>query len=193
MLPVLVLAIIDTATISYLFSGWMPVLLILRIVFYTLIAVTTHRIILLGPEAVSIWGIYKWGRRETSFALYVLLLALIMIPLEFLGAFSEAASVIATIVALWIAGRFALVFPGIAIDEHYTFELSRIRTRKFNLLMFTIVGIIPILFFWLSVYLGFEIFESRLLFSFFTSMSLIFEISLVSNAYKSIHKRVGNR
>jgi hypothetical protein len=116
-----------------------------------------------------------------------------MIPLEILGMFSDVASVIATIIALWVAGRFALVFPGIAIDERFTFELSRIRTQKYNLLMFTIVGIIPILFFWVSAILGFEFFQSRLLFSFFTSVFLIFEISLVSNAYKSIHKRLGYR
>ena len=132
MVPVIVLAIIDTSTISYLFSSWIPILLLLRVVFYTLIAVTTHRIILLGPESVSIWGIYKWGKRETYFALYVLLLALVMIPLEFLGMFSEYMSVIATVIALWVAGRFALVFPGIAIDEHFTFELSRIRTQKYK-------------------------------------------------------------
>jgi hypothetical protein len=192
-LPIFALAFIDSSIISYLFSSWIPVLLLLKIVFYTLIAVTTHRIILLGPESVSIWGIYKWGRRETYFALYVLLLALVMIPLEFLGMFSGITSVIATIIALWVAGRFALVFPGIAIDERFTFELSRIRTQKYNLLMFTIVGIIPILFFWVSAILGFEFFQSRLLFSFFTSVFLIFEISLVSNAYKSIHKRLGYR
>ena len=48
-----------------------------------IIAITTHRIILIGPESVPKWGRLYPGEREFYFGLYVIALGIFMIPIQF--------------------------------------------------------------------------------------------------------------
>lgn len=111
-----------------------------------LIAVTTHRMLLLGPQAVPKWGILKWSRRETRFACY----AIGLFCFIFIAAVVSSNSVIAPIVFLLffglVAPRLSLVFPAIAIDKKCSFKESWHLTKNWKSLMFFAVVLIPITF-----------------------------------------------
>ena len=54
-----------------------------EILISTIIAITTHRIILLGPSSVPEWGLFKLTKREFIFLLYSIGIGLIMFPIVF--------------------------------------------------------------------------------------------------------------
>ena len=193
LLPVVLLSAIDTATFYFLFSGVVYLFLFIKLYLYTVIAITTHRLILLGPDSVSQWGIFLWRKREFRFALYVVLLIIILVPAGFASNFSGAVGFIGSLLAFWIIGRFALTFPGIAVDEEMTFDRSWKWTADHNLFMLVIVGFVPLVFFYLSVLLAWYLPYYFYFWNLFASIFLVIEIALISNAYKSIKQRVSNR
>ena len=54
------------------------IIVLLMWALYTILAVNTHRTILLGPQSIPDWGIYVPGGRELTFAFYTFILALII-------------------------------------------------------------------------------------------------------------------
>ncbi len=118
---------------------------ITTVVVQTVFAITTHRIILLGPGAVPEWGIFKWSRRETRFALHMLGLGLVVIPAVILGFIPLIGGLIALGVIFWLFSRLSLVFPAIAIDHDASFRSSWELTRDRQMLMFLVVMVFPAL------------------------------------------------
>ena len=112
----------------------------------TIMAVSTHRIILLGPDTVTTLGAFKWSMRETQFALYGLFLGIIiffvMFPLLFIP---QIGGWLAIPIVCWIIGRLSLVFPAIAIDDNGSFSQAWDYSRNHQLLMVMVVIIFPVL------------------------------------------------
>lgn len=117
---------------------------------HTVFAVTTHRIILLGADAVPTWGLGRWTMRESYFLYYSLLLGLLFIPvfivfwIPVVGPFIGVA--ITFYVIFWVYPRLCLVFPGIAVNKAVDFRLSWQLTRKHHVLMALVILFFPIVF-----------------------------------------------
>lgn len=109
----------------------------------TLIAITTHRIILKGPESVPTWGINRFGWREIKFTLYQYLVLIFLIPLAILIFIPFAGPILVIIVGAYMVGRMSLVFPGIAIGEELDFKDSWDATKNHKLMMFVVVAVFP--------------------------------------------------
>ena len=199
---VFLLTVLDTTIIFYFFeteyeasnneffgSLFLYLFFLIKLIFYTYIAIITHRVILLGADSVSNWGVYKWTRRETNFSVRIVILGLILLPADFLSFLPTPISLVATIFFLWAAGRLALTFPGIAVDEKMTFNLSWNWTRNYNFLMLIIVGLIPAIFSVASILMAMQLRYFYFFWNLLLTISLIFEITLVSHAYKSIKNR----
>lgn len=103
---------------------------VLSIGIQTIFAITTHRMVLLGPTSVPKWGIYTWSKRETFFTLHIIGLGIIIIPIAFLSFIPTIGIIIAIALICWLLGRLSLVFPAIAIDQGVSFKYSWELTKK---------------------------------------------------------------
>lgn len=117
-------------------------------------AITTHRVVLLGSDTVSEWGLQKWAKRETVFTLYVLgLLAIwetvFALDNVFFGEKATYVSVIFLIVLLGLSlsinVRISLVFPSIAIGQSIGLKGSWKLAEGYERLMMQVVFIFPLL------------------------------------------------
>lgn len=126
----------------------------LSVFIHTIIAITTHRIILLGPNSIPEWGVYIFRKREFYFVLHLIglgilmiLIGLIIILLSLLIPTSTtafiAALVIYLLVSLYIVSRLSLVFPAIATDQNWSFFDSWKATRNHQFSMIMVVAIFP--------------------------------------------------
>lgn len=165
------------------------ILSLLTIPVQTIFAVTTHRIILLGPHHVPKWGVLKWTGRETFFALHIIGLGLITAPFCLLGFIPEVGWFIALIIIFWISGRLSLVFPAIAVDKGVTFRLSWKLTKNYQLLMFLVVLVFPLLFL-VPVTVLDQVPYTFLVAAFTEAFATIFIVAALSVVYKVISKEV---
>lgn len=123
-----------------------------------IIAVTTHRIILLGAESVPTWGMYKFTFREYYFAahavgIFLMFFALMQLIPSIIANYQLASiagwmmglcvSILALALILWFIGRLALVFPGIAINQGISFRMSWELTEKHQQRMFMTIAVLP--------------------------------------------------
>ncbi len=117
----------------------------------TIIAVTTHRLVLLGSGAITQWGWFRWKKRETNFTLYVMgvfgillgigILWLIVLNLikPFPISLFYATTFILWLPVSYITGRVSLVFPSVAIDHGIGFKESWELSEGYGVLMMWIV------------------------------------------------------
>jgi hypothetical protein len=167
--------------------GW--VLPVLGWAVYAIIAITTHRLVLLGPNSIPEWGIRSWSMRETYFLLHMLGIGLIAMAMSVL-VFIPIAGVLALLLAVcWILPRLSLVFPGIAVDKGVTFELSWKLTKNYQMDMFLIVIALPVV---LSIpaLLLMLIPYGYLLSSVLSLFVVVIEIAVLSITYKQITSEV---
>lgn len=155
---------------------------IAKIAIQTVFAITTHRVVLLGPESVPKWGLTSWSKRETFFAFHIVGLYLIIIFLSFLGAIPVLGAILALVVLCWLIGRLSLVFPGIAVDKGVSFNLSWELTKNYQLLMFLVVIVFPLLL-TIPIVLVTLVPHAFLLSSLLSTFVLVFEVAALSMAY----------
>ncbi len=127
---------------SNIIFSW--IILLTSWIIYTQVAVSTHRIILLGPNAVPNWGIYLPTFRELHFFMTSFILGIMMLPLLLFMAIPGIGIIMYTIASAYLISRFSLVFPTIAIDNPMTFSDSWAVTKNYQILMLTVVLIFPI-------------------------------------------------
>jgi hypothetical protein len=174
------------------------------LVVYVLIAVRSHRLVLLGTEEAT-GMVPSWTRREGRFAGYVLLVWLFMIPLYSLvqvlafvfvhhglgieEKIATESSMWVSSLAMWIAfARFALGLPAIAIDG--PFDVRRAwRLSSGNLWrLFAVVGVLPLL---ASTLIGMLYHTGThpvvdLLYALLSSGVLVVEVVALSLAYREL-------
>ena len=161
------------------------VLALLSLAVQTIYAITTHRILLLGPSSVSPWGISLWSKRETFFILYMIGLGLVAIPLILFTFIPVIGPALFFVLFAWIVGRLSLVFPGIAVDKGVSFKYSWQMTEKYQLLMSLVVILFPILL-TVPVYLLEFIPNTFLLSSFISTFIVVFQVAALTKAYQLI-------
>lgn len=157
----------------------------IAIVAQAIFAITTHRIVLLGPDSVPKWGITSWSKRETYFILHIIGLGLMMIPIGLVGIIPVVGAIAALVLICWLLGRFSLVFPGIAVDKGVSFKLSWELTENHQLAMFLVVVIFPIMLGIPTVLFGLVPYGSFIS-AVFAAFVIVFEIAALSLAYQKI-------
>jgi len=111
---------------------------------HTVIAVTTHRIILLGPESVPKWGLNKLTKREFKFILYGIGIGICLILPGLFALIPAGGWILALLGMCYLLGRLSLVFPAVATDKNWSFQDSWVATKPHQLMMITIVVIFPL-------------------------------------------------
>ncbi len=155
---------------------------------YTLFAVTTHRIVLIGADSVPDWGITSWKKRETIFLLtYVGItlmaapfLVITLIPLPY-----ATGIIFAAFLALWIFGRLSLALPSIAIEKAMTLQEAWNASRNHQLLMFLVVLIYPFTTALVNLLLQ-PLANNSFIFSAISACLIVFEVATLSAAYHMV-------
>ncbi len=120
-----------------------------------LVAISTHRVLILGENSIPKWGLFEFTKREWSFIvngfLMGLIVAAIVIPAIFLGASLGKTGVmlgviVFIIVSFVLVSRFSLVFPAISIDKEITLSEAWNYTKNYKLLVFVTVILFPMVF-----------------------------------------------
>lgn len=158
----------------------------------TVIAITTHRIILLGHNSVSEWGLKSWSNRETTFFMHYSLL----IAISYAGAYAlpiiglDGFGMLLVIVAwLWVWSRLSLVFPAIAVEQPLSFRGSWEITKNYQLLMSFIVLVLPLFLAIPIVILNLLPFSSMTA-PIFSALILVIAITALSIAYHAIKNEI---
>ncbi|MFT7651901.1 MAG: hypothetical protein ACI9ON_001569 [Limisphaerales bacterium] len=99
---------------------------LITLTMHTIVAVTTHRIIILGPDSVSTWGLTRWSMRETQFLLYLLSMGFGVVMLVSLGLIlpQPVGIALAISIAIVVVSCVSLVFPSIAVEQPLTFKAA---------------------------------------------------------------------
>lgn len=188
-IPFFVSLLVDASALLDLLPPVALLLGLLSTCIYGLFAITTHRVILLGPDSVSSWGIRTWTNRETFFVLHLFAMGLIAIPFALstylLFQYTSFSTLLWAIPYAWLLGRLSLAFPGIAIDKGVTFSRSWQMTKDHQLLMTLVVGIIPLLLIpplIIFLFLPFTFLLSNI----YSTACIVFEVTALSMSYKLI-------
>ena len=131
--------------------------LIVLFIISMMIAISTHRILILGNKSVSKWGNFKFTSREISYLFQCIKLSILislytLIPLIVILKLFENKSVhllalsLVFLVSTIIFSRMSLVLPSVAIDKKMDFRDSWKLTKNYRLLMYLLVIIFPISF-----------------------------------------------
>ncbi len=143
LIPVAVLAVLGSVPVSI--SGLSSLILykILMLLPYVLLAINTHRIILLGPDSVSEWGINMPQKREVYFIIYSFGIGLCATLFNLFIFMPKIGFLLSIAAVIYLLARLSLVFPAIATDRYWTFFDSWKATRGHQILMLVVVAIFP--------------------------------------------------
>lgn len=139
--------------------GWSMVgwaLMALGFLVCCLMAVSIHRVLILGPESLPKWGLTRLSARELRFAVYLFALIvlsraamlptalMVYLPVSWLGEINVFAIIITwgAIIGFLIA-RLYLVFPGTAVERGLLLRDSWRLTRPHALMIFIVGVLIP--------------------------------------------------
>lgn len=185
LVPFLAYLALDAITLLKLNMALSLLIWIAEMAVQTVFAITTHRVIILGPKFISRWGITKWTARETLFVSYLVGLGLLVAPFIVLGVMWDWGVIAAVLATCWLAGRLSLVFPGIAIDKGVTFGHSWKLTRHHQFLMSFVVALFPLLLS-IPVILISYIPHTFILASVISTLTVVFQVAALSVAYQLI-------
>lgn len=168
--------------------GLVILLTIISVFLNAIFAITTHRVVLLGPDSVPTWGLYKLTGREIKFVLYIIGLGLLMIPAGLLSIIPLVGFVLMILLIAYLAGRLSLVFPAIATDYPMTFGESWQATENHQLFMVAIVVVFPIAIAVPEALLGYVPYGGILI-SVISLLTTVFVVSALSMAFKIIKEQ----
>lgn len=120
-----------------------------------LVAISTHRILILGKDSIPTWGLFEFSKREWSFIVNGLLMGLIVaaaiLPVVLLGvSLGNTGVLLGIVVFLFVSfiliSRFSLVFPAISVDDDMSLSDAWNFTKNYKLLVFITVILFPLIF-----------------------------------------------
>ena len=201
LLKALMLPLIMSILLDFIASVWSGILInviyyVFTLMLQTIIAITIHRMILLGPSHVPEWGIIKWAHRETVFIFHVLALFLMVFLFMQLMQFRLVGAIIFIMLIIvylvFIVPRLSLVFPAIAIGDKCTFKNSWFFTQDYQKLMFFSTILIPLVVSIPELLIR-NIPHTFLISSLLSNLTIIIGVSSLSLSYKFIKKAALNR
>jgi hypothetical protein len=186
--PLLVMAAIGLYEPDYESVSWSIFIaaILVEILIYTVIAITTHRIILMGPSSVPEWGIIKPSNRELIFFLYTFGIGFILSPLGILSLIPVIGVYVAFFTISYVIGRLSLVFPAIATDHGWTFSDSWKATESYQVQMMVVVVGFPFVMGVSEEYLLSFLPYSTVLVNVFSAFTLVFVVAALSVAFQVI-------
>lgn len=179
------------------------ILLFFLIILNISIAITTHRVAILGANSVPRFGSYIFGLRELKFLFKsIQMTIIIIIPVIFSFFIPIIGPFIALILIFILIARLSFIYPSISCDEKMSFYQAWIYTKNYKMLTIFAVLIFPLIF---SFTVGFiytlviefliKLFSSDLviLYSFLNVFILVFSISALSSLYIFIKPQALNK
>jgi len=125
-----------------------------NLVVYSIVAVRVHRIVLLGPSAMPIKTAFLPRMRDVKYAVTFFVISLLagaptlLIVLATTSSSGESPSRWAVplggMLAIYVASRFSLVLPSIAIDDSLRLSRAYAVSRRHQPSLFVVVGILPL-------------------------------------------------
>ena len=186
---------------------------ILGLVIETWFAVTTHRLVLLGPDSVPTWGLRKITRREVLFLFHALVFIVVLTamfyvmkrtPTVVLSIISQLfepeyllenyyvymiltaiIEVFWVCVSLFAINRFTLIFPGIAIDQGVTFPLSWKLTKNHQIPLLMTLIVFPLILGTPGILIR-TIPGSTVVVSLLDTLMYVFVVAVLSISYREI-------
>ncbi|MEJ2407024.1 MAG: hypothetical protein P8171_22620 [Candidatus Thiodiazotropha sp.] len=184
--PILVLASLDFLYDESYTIGKAIVLGTFELMAYTVLAINTHRVMLLGASSVPKWGLARPTKRELRFVFQMIGLGLIITPIYLLVLIPEYGIWLMVVVSSYLISRFSLVFPAIATDNPWTLGEAWDATNEHQFLVFVVVGLLPILIGG-AKYLLSDLPNSEVLMSMVSALTTVYTVSGLSLLYESIH------
>ncbi|MEM7078073.1 MAG: hypothetical protein AAF513_05525 [Pseudomonadota bacterium] len=175
-------------------SGFMGALaMFMTLLIHTMYAVATHRIVLLGGDAVPTWGVTSWSNRESRFTLaFVGLFLGVVACVAFLVGLLGQYAVVGALPMVFVFSSWSLIFPAIAVDEPTTLGGAWELADGFRLLMVMTVSIFPILLVVPSLLLlASEIEILHILAPLLEVISTVLTVTALSVAYGELRKVKG--
>lgn len=173
-----------------------PILVFILLMTNISIAVTTHRVTILGVDSVPKFGSFIFGLREFKLLFKTFLFAFIIaIPTVLVALIPIIGIFIAPILALILVSRLSLVFPATSCDEKFSFVDAWKASKKYKILTILMVIVFPLIF---SFFVGFiyslaiefliKLISPNLfiLYSILDVFITVFCISVLSNVYDFI-------
>ena len=151
---------------------------------YVFLALSVHRIIIIGPDSVPKWGQYKFSKRVAYYTLYAVCLFILLMMISFISLIPIVGGLLQLLLCVYLFARVLLVFPAISLDRYWSFYHSWLQTKQVqDVTLF--VAITVFLMFWLSnqIALPVGIFSIPLS-NFIDLIFLTYSIVLVSVAFK---------
>ena len=198
--PLVVLIAAGLFKVDLAETVWIWGLLLLELLSYTLLAVTVHRIFILGNDSVGLWGLIGWSKRETYFAINLIVVfvlfdiaaAVVMVPVFGIifatQSWSAAIGIALFLVPLscWVAGRMSLLFPATAVDHKVDFFASWTMTKSHQLMM-TLIMLSSSALILGELYLRYiDIQNIDVIAPVYRNIIVVLDIALLSIAYKRI-------
>lgn len=137
--------LLEAATYTELPTAIEWILAAMGVYIYILIAITTHRVLLLGPDAVPAYGVIGFSMRELRYVMYVIGLSLLIFPAAIFSYIPFVGMALYLAFYAWIWGRSALVFPGTALNDDFSLHNSWEETKGYNFMMIMVVVVYPII------------------------------------------------
>ncbi len=162
---------------------------IIDAVIWALLAISVHRVILLGPTATGLLGNLRLQSRELMYIGYGFLIGLMMSPIVFfIGLLPIFGFILGMIVALVLWSRLSIVLPAVAVDKEFGLTKAWNATSGYSLTCFGTVVFIPVLTMLPLLILmpDFPGVVASILSTAYTMIIMIFNIGLLSTTYKKL-------
>ena len=162
------------------------------------IAVTIHRVAILGIDSVPTFGSVIFGFREFKMLFKIIQYFIIVIPFLLVSLIPIVGIFIAIFLSILLVSRLSLVFPACACDEKLGFLSAWEITKRYKLLIIVMVVLFPFVF---SLTVGFvytlaiefliKVIDSNLsfLYSILDVFLTVFFVSALSSVYNLINPR----
>lgn len=159
------------------------------LVLHVMIAVTTHRVAILGLVSVSISSVLNWTQRETLFFAYAVAIEVFVYLMQFTPVLLILPMLL---LFVYMTARLSLIFPSIALDRPVSLSKAWRLTEHYGWDMFLIVVLYPVLLF-MPVTVIFGLLQSdhlfvKLLSDVFYILITMITITMLSLAYREIIK-----
>jgi hypothetical protein len=194
--PLLITALLMICLNSFLFPIGIKTFWLHRAVYsiaFVIFTITTHRIVILGKDSVSLYGL-SWSRREWIFVLYTIGIYIGMTILFFLlspifmmlvSSGIQYLIFIAILPLLVVSVRLSILFPAIAVDKiDIGWQWAMAVTKNNGLRMVAVLLVIPFLVKIVTNYISGISIPLNILAETITVILLAFEIVVLSLSFK---------
>jgi len=178
------------------------ILIFMLIILNISIAITTHRIAILGSSSVPKYGSYIFGLRELKFLFKSLIMIIIIaIPIILFTFIPFVGIFIGIFFTIMLSARLSFIYPATACDENVSFLSSWKLTKGHTFLILFSIILFPLLFslsvgliYSLAIEFLIKLISPHLnvLYSFLNVFITVFSISALSSAYLYIKPRPMN-